>query len=133
MYAYLYSETDENDMTYFINHQLGVIREAIVDLHDYLIKKSKQIRGAEDIVENSSLKGEINYRQLAILNNAIENPGAEYTIRSHQASHGITNQTARTDLLSLSDKLNILKKYRVGKTDIFVAPTDVKEIIKNVK
>ncbi len=133
MYAYLHSETDENDMTYFIVHQLGVIREAIVDLHKHLIKKSKQLRDAEDLLENSSLKDEINYRQLGILKNAIENPGAEYTIRSHQTSHGITNQTARTDLLILSDKFGVLKKYRVGKTDVFVAPINVKEIISKIK
>src|SRR5678816_1716754 len=31
--AYLYTETDDNDVTYFILHQLGVVIEAIRELH----------------------------------------------------------------------------------------------------
>ena len=129
MYAYLHTETDGNDVTYFIIHQLEVIRQAIVDLHSYLAEKSKQLHLAEAILENSPLQGELNYRQLGILKNAIQNPGAEYTIQSHKSSHGVTYQTARTDLLKLSDRFHVLRKYKVGKTDVFIAPPDIKEII----
>ncbi len=37
--SYLYTETDNNDMTYFIIYQLGVIERAIKSLHDYLARK----------------------------------------------------------------------------------------------
>lgn len=129
MQAYLYSETDGNDVTYFIIHQLEVIKQAIQDLHAYLAEKSRQLREAEGILENSRLQGELNYRQLSILKNALENPGAEYTIQSHKSSHGVTYQTARTDLQKLSDEFKILRKYKVGKKDVFIAPPNIKELI----
>lgn len=44
--------------------------------------------------------------------------------------HGIAYQTARTDLLALSDEYQLLKKYKVAKKDVFVAPPDLLEIIK---
>lgn len=129
MYAYLYSETDGNDATYFIVHQLQAIRKAITDLHKYLALKSSELREAESVLENSPLQGELNQRQLAILKNALENPGAEYTIRSHKTSHGVAYQTARSDLLKLSDEFNVLKKYKIAKTDVFIAPPNLRELI----
>ena len=133
MYAYLHTETDANDITYFIVHQLEVIKEAVNDLHAYLITKSNQQREAEKALENSPLKGKLNFRQLSILRNALKNPGAEYTIRSHQSSHGVTYQTARTDLLKLADTFSLLKKYKVGKTDVFLAPPDLKGHLESYK
>ncbi len=132
MQAYLYTETDENDMTYFIIHQLDIIKEAIADLHLYLKEKTNELREAEKVLENSSLKGLLNIRQLNILKNALKNPGAEYTIKSHKTSHDVTYQTARTDLLMLSDQYKILKKYKVGRADVFIAPPDIKELISKV-
>ena len=41
MRAYLHTETDKNDTTYFLLHQLQTIRQAIAALHDYVAKKSR--------------------------------------------------------------------------------------------
>ena len=133
MYAYLHTETDGNDATYFIVHQLEAIKEAISDLHIYLAAKSNQLREAEEVLENSPLQGALNYRQLSILKNALKNPGAEYTIKSHQTSHGVTYQTARTDLLKLSDRYHVLKKYKIGKTDVFIAPPELRNLITTIE
>ena len=133
LYAYLYTETDENDVTYFIVHQLEVIKEAIIDLHSYLETKTNQLKEAEKALENSPLQGALNYRQLSILKNALKNPGAEYTIKSHKTSHGVAYQTARTDLLQLSDGFGVLKKYKDGRTDVFVAPPNLGDLIDSLK
>ena len=130
MYAYLHTETDSNDVTYFIIHQLEVIKKAIRDLHSYLAHKTGEYRRAARLLENSKLSGALNHRQLGLLKNALDNPGQEYTIKSHKNSHGVSYQTARTDLLALSDEFKILKKYKVAKTDVFVAPPNLVEIIK---
>lgn len=132
MYAYLHTETDSNDVTYFIIHQLEVIKKAIKDLHSYLAYKTGEYREAARLLEKSKLSGALNHRQLGLLKNALDNPGHEYTIKSHKNSHGISYQTARTDLLALSDKFKILRKYKIGKKDVFVAPPNLVEIIKNV-
>jgi Fic family protein len=129
MHAYLHTETDSNDSTYFIVHQLDAIKSAITDLHKYLATESSQLREAEQVLENSPLQGALNYRQLGILKHALETPGTEYSIKGHKKSHGISYQTARTDLLKLSDEFKILKKYKVGKSDVFIAPPNLRDLI----
>lgn len=131
--AFLYTETDGNDTTYFLIHQLKVIKQAVQELHLHLINKSKQRKDVKLILEKSSLRGLLNHRQLSIIKNALNNPGAEYTIKSHQTSHGVAYQTARTDLLKLSDDFQLLKKYKVGKKDEFVAPQNIKDRILSFK
>lgn len=131
MYAYLHTETDSNDVTYFIIHQLEVIKKAIKDLHGYLADKASEYREAERLLEKSKLSGVLSYRQLGLLKNGLDNPGMEYTIKSHQNSHGIAYQTARTDLLTLSDDFKLLRKYKMGKKDVFVAPANMIDLIKD--
>lgn len=133
LYAYLYAETDDNDLTYFIVHQVEIIKEAIKDLHLYLSQKAQQQRETETALKNSSLNGYLNFRQLSLLRNALKNPGGEYTIKSHQTSHGVSYQTARTDLLELSDSYALLKKFKSGKKDVFIAPPELSELIRNYK
>lgn len=129
--AYLYAETDDNDVTYFIAHQLEAIRKAIIDLHEYLVQRTEQLKAAADALSNSELAGKLNHRQLAVLKNAIENPGAEYTVKSHSLSHNVTLQTARTDLKALAEKYHILKRYILGKQEVYVAPRDIKDRISD--
>lgn len=131
--AYLYTETDANDLTYFIVHQLEVIREAINDLHNWLSRKIAALRQTADTLEGSYLHNELNHRQLAVLKHALKNPGFEYSIKGHQTSHGVVYQTARTDLLSLSEEYGLLKRYKRGRTDVFVVPADLAELIASEK
>ena len=130
MKAYLHTETDNNDVTYFIVHQLAIVKRAIEDLHDYLLKKTEELRNTELALKNSRLHGLLNHRQLALVKNAIQHPGAQYTVKSHQTSHGVAYQTARTDLLNLSDDYGVLRKLKEGRTDVFVAPPDLLEVVR---
>ncbi len=61
--AYLYTETDDNDVTYFIVHQLEVINRAISDLLVYLKKKSTEIKTVEHLINKSpEIQNLLNYR-----------------------------------------------------------------------
>lgn len=124
--AYLHTETDENDLTYFIIYQLEVIKKAITSLHGYLKRKADEIEVAEKLLDKSKAKGELNHRQLSLLKHALEHPGAVYRIQEHKTSHAISYQTARTDLLKMSDKLNLLRKRKYGNSFVFVSPPDLK-------
>lgn len=124
--AYLDTETDDNDLTYFIFHQVAVIKKAIIALYDYLQKKGEEMEEAEKLLAYSKAKGQLNHRQLLLLEHALKNPGATYEIKQHQAAHRISYQTARNDLLKMSDKLNLLRKRTYGKTFVFVSPPDLK-------
>jgi Fic family protein len=120
--SFLYTETDANDLTYFILHQLSVIRRAIDDLQEYLRRKVAEIRQVDALLRSADL----NYRQLALLSHALKHPGTRYTIQSHQRSHSISYQTARTDLLDLAERKLLVQRKR-GRSYSFAAPLDLSD------
>lgn len=129
--AFLYTETDDNDLTYFIIHQLEVIKKAIEDLQFYLEKKAADIEQAKKSLQDTKQIGvKLNFRQLALLRHALKHPRFIYNINEHRNSHGITYETARKDLLYMSDGLNLLNKLKEGRSFIFISPSDLEERIK---
>ncbi len=127
MRAYLYTETDRNDTTYFLLHQLHTIRQAISALHTYVDRKVREQRETEQLLVGSlKLRGRFNHRQLALLNHALRNIGEAYRVDGHQRSHMVVYQTARSDLLAL-EKLGLLEKNRQGNAYVFYAPADLRE------
>lgn len=120
--SYLHAESDENDATYFLIHQLEVMLRAIDNLDHYLQRKVAQIQDVERRLKNVA---RFNHRQLALLGHALRHPGAEYTIKSHQRSHNVAYATARADLLALA-RARLLTERRIGaKTMTFLAPDDL--------
>jgi Fic family protein len=113
--AYLYTETDDNDATYFIVYQLQVIRSALQALELYLEKKTREIRKAEAQLQDID---NLNYRQMALLSHALRKPHSSFTINSHKISHRVAYATARSDLLALT-KLGLLSQRMIGKTLYF--------------
>lgn len=131
--AYLYTETDDNDVTYFIVHQLEVINRAIKDLLIYLKKKSREINTVEQLIRKSpKLQKLLNYRQIALINRALKNPDAIFYIESHRGAHNVTYDTARTDLLKLVE-IGLLEKTKVGRAFLFSANINLKHKLETKK
>lgn len=127
--SFVYSETDDNDLTYFIIYQLDVIMRAIDDLEHYLQRKMEQDRAAFALLKNSH---DFNHRQVALLGHAIRHPGAEYTRQSHQSSHNVAYATARADLLDLADKGLLIKRQLGKRTWTFIAPLDLETRLRRL-
>ena len=121
--AFLYTETDENDLTYFILFQLGVIRRAVGELHEYISRKSEELRVLE-----SELRGVVvlNHRQRALVGHALRHPSQLYTIQSHRVSHNVVHQTARKDLLNLAER-GLLMAEKAGRNWRFTPAVDLEE------
>lgn len=124
--AYLYTETDSSDLTYFVDHQIGVILTSIQSLSKYVEGKVAETREVEARLRDPS---EFNHRQLRLLGHALRNPGFKYTVRSHQSSHRVATNTARADLVDLVDK-GVLIPSREGRRHVFLAPRDLPERIR---
>jgi Fic family protein len=125
--AYLHSETDRNDTTYFLLHQLDIIRRSIAGLHDYLGRKIQEQKEAERLlIKTSQLGTQLNHRQLALLTHALKHPGERYLLAKHQTLHGVVYQTARADLLGL-EKLGLLIKLKQGNAFVFYAADNLAE------
>ena len=126
-YAYLYSETDDNDLTYFLMQQLEVIVKSIEDLEKYLKKKTQQIKNLETRLRDHT---HYNYRELALLSHALRGSNTEYTVKSHQRSHNVAYATARADLLHLEKEGLLIKRQAGKKTFTFYPSRDFEERIK---
>lgn len=132
--AFLYTETDDNDLTYFILHQLEIIKNAISELHDYLSEKMEGIKSAEESLNGiKKLKKKLSIRQVALLRHALSHPNFIYSINEYQNSYGIAYETARKDLMQMSDEFSFLKKLKDGRTFVFISPSDLEERIENQK
>ena len=121
--SFLHTETDDNDLTYFLLAQTRVIRQAIAELHAYIRRKTEEFHDAESHMKALDL---FNHRQVELLLHAIKHPNHRYTFASHGKSHGIVYQTARADLLNLAER-KMLESQKKGKQWIFIAPSDLSE------
>jgi Fic family protein len=119
--AFSYTETDENDLTYFVLFHLAVVKRAIEELHRYLERKVREVREVERLVRQSD---RFNHRQLALLGDAVRHPDHRYTFASHARSHRVSMQSARNDLLSLA-KQGLLERRRAGRRLEFTPVADL--------
>ncbi|WP_254956721.1 MULTISPECIES: Fic family protein [unclassified Cyanobium] len=122
--SFLLSESDDNDLTYFLLAQVKVIQQAITSLHAYLRRKACEVGALQRQLEGADGFEDLNGRQLALLRHGLRHPGFRYTVLSHQSSHGVSNQTARSDLQKLAGR-GLLIAAKEGKREIFRVPADL--------
>lgn len=118
MRAFLLSENDEGDLTYFLAYHLEVALKALGQLSRHVEDREAEIRRAERRLKNARIAGNWNHRQLALLARALRKPNSEYTYESHRNSHGVNRLTAMSDLNRLSEA-GLLEKHRRGKRSVF--------------
>lgn len=126
--AFLFTETDGNDLTYFVLYHLDVIKRAVDGLHEYIRRKAEQTRRAEPLLRSAPL---LNHRQRALLTHALRHPGYRYSFRWQQTTHDVVYQTARTDLLGL-EELRLLDRTQVKNRLYFTAAQDLEARIEEV-
>lgn len=124
--AFLETETDEGDTTYFLIHQLQVIERAIEELRVYLARKMGEIKEVEELLQGGS---GFNHRQLSLLSDALRHPDRSYSFGGHAEIHRVTHETARADLVRLRDR-GLLSSRKVGREYLFEAPADLPERLR---
>jgi len=127
--AFLYSESDEGDLTYFIRHQLDVVETALADLQKYLADKARELEKLAQTM--GTLERRLNKRQLPIIQEALKRDTARYTIAEHAGLHSVSYLTARSDLEVLA-KIGLLKKTKEGVVSVFLVPRELKERLKRL-
>jgi Fic family protein len=131
--AFLYTETDDNDATYFILNQGRVVLAAIQALHEYLARKADELKGTDNLIRRSIVvQTMLNPRQLALVNHALKHAGFVYSIDSHRRSHRVSYETARKDLLELAEQ-DLLEQQRGGRRFLYVAPEDPRKRLEGMK
>jgi Fic family protein len=109
--AFAHVETDGGDLTYFVLHQLEVMRAALDDLLSHLKERSERRKTLASVVASFD---ELNHRQRSLLEHALRHPHEGQSIEGHATSHRVHYMTARSDLAELAQR-GLLVDRRVGK------------------
>jgi Fic family protein len=98
--AYLYSEQDDNDLTYFIDYNLRKIGQALSTFEIYLRKLAEEQR---NLTQTVSSEVTLNNRQMQLLCDLRESPGHSVTAVSYQKMFRITYPTSLKDLSEMEN------------------------------
>ncbi|MDR3074650.1 MAG: Fic family protein [Candidatus Methanoplasma sp.] len=104
-WSYLLSETDDNDITYFIKFNLQKVQEALDDFLGYIETERKERQEFESAVSERYC---LNMRQKMMIADAMKS-GEPFSIQEMQSKFQVTYQTARTDVMKL-EEVGMVKK-----------------------
>lgn len=113
--AYLHTELDENDLTYFLLYNLKCIHRALENLKLYIQRKSKEKQHAIDMLRSTTL----NDRQIILVQEVLRSPADYFSVKKIQTRFGISNQTARNDLNGLVAE-GLFEERKSGRTTLYL-------------
>ena len=127
--AYLYTEHDSNDIGYFIQYNLDVLKKSFDELQKYLIKKYQEKKKSERLLH----LGNITPRQAEILNRFIENPDEIMSSVDVMTRFGVSSGTAKSDLKDLTQKQFLREISLNGRTKGYIRNDSFQEMVRNIK
>lgn len=129
--AYVYTETDEFDLTYFIYHQVDIVTKAVNSLHEHIEAKKKEFYQFMEWIDKSPVSKGLKRGQLEILKDAVKQPGKTFTVKQVSLDLDINENTARSYLNKLVEaELLMASKLKSHKAVIYLAPAGLRERLK---
>lgn len=125
--AFLNTEEDENDLNYFIIHQLQTILNSIDSLVEYVQQKKKEKEQFRQKFERGLPA--INQRQRQVLLSFIHHPDLHTSVTAHCSTFNVVRQTARTDLSKL-EKMGFLYSENISREFIYRPMPGLENLIK---
>ena len=123
--AYLHTEFDDNDLTYFIDFNLKTLKQSLTELQAYINRTVEDRRKVFSLIVNQ----DFNERQIDIIKDFLRDKDQTISIKEIESKFGIANQTARTDLLDLVDK-GYIRVRTMGRKMIFFPIEDLEDKLK---
>lgn len=108
--AYLHTEQDDNDLTYFLDYNLKCIHLALEDLKRYIKRESEEKQNIMKILRSTTL----NERQVILVQEVLRTPSTYFNVKQVETKFGVSNQTARNDLNGLVAE-GLFEERRTGK------------------
>ncbi len=125
--AFIYSETDQNDLTYFINYKIKTMQLAYDSLREYIQRKINEKKQTA----NFQIINGINDRQALILKWIYQEPEIIFSVREIENRFIVSNQTARTDLIQLVERGYLQMTDVNKKKKSFYKSPYFEEVLKN--
>ena len=127
--AFLYTENDDNDLSYFIQYHLNVMKKAFEDLKKYLQRKIDEQQNVHRFIGVLNT----NDRQRYVFKVIMENKHIIITPKELASQFDITTRTARTDLQELV-KMGYLKITNINKRALgYIKSDEFEGLIKRNK
>ncbi len=127
--AFLYSESDGNDIGYFIQYNLDVLLKSFDALSRYIKRKNNEKRKAEKLLH----LGNITERQSQILGLYMENPDSVLVSKDIVIKFGVTSNTAKSDLRKLTEKAYLREISLNGRTKGYVRSDNFEQLISKIR
>ncbi|MDB5188618.1 MAG: hypothetical protein JWM92_216, partial [Candidatus Nomurabacteria bacterium] len=109
--AYIYSEQDNLDLTYFNDFHIQKIIQSIDEFEEYLDTKIKENKSIDRLLD---AKFSLNDRQKQLLHYLVSDLDPSVSVSSHSLLHTVSRQTAIRDLGYLEEK-KLIQPKRSGK------------------
>jgi Fic family protein len=122
--AYVYSEQDDNDLTYFVDYNIRKIKLALKEFMDYLEKQSGK---NSQMKKKSELKYNLNMRQIQLLQYLHGDPSERTNLSAHMNINQIARMTATKDLKELIRKKFLFSKKQ-GRNIYYYGTDRIKEL-----
>lgn len=124
--AFLYSENDDSDMTYFLLYIAETFKKSIIQFMEHFEKKMQE---AIELKKATSLLEKFNDRQVILLKYFITHSDEYTDVITHQNKHGISRPSAYNDLRFLVQK-GYLTETRKSKRLVYMPNiSKIKEIL----
>jgi Fic family protein len=123
--AYLHTEYDENDLTYFVLYNIKAIKAALDDLKKYIQAKQQEKQKVLALIRHT----DFNDRQIVLIKDILQDKNQYFTVKQIESRFKVSNQTARNDLTGLVEK-GILEQKVTGKRVQFFAAYNFEQKLK---
>jgi len=124
--AYLHTEYDENDLTYFVLYNIKAIKSALDDLKLYIQKKTEEKKQILSLIKHT----DFNERQVVLIKDILQDKNEYFTVKQVEKKFNISNQTARNDLMDMIKKGILVTKIAGKKASFFAAVDFEKKLLK---
>lgn len=116
--SYLYTETDEMDLTYFIDYQCSIIMRSVSAFKAHCQKAIKDIESFNQWLWKSGIYKQLNEKQKIVFQVAKSNIATEFTATNVKENLGCSYNTAAAVLNGLVD-LKVFGKRKDGREWVF--------------
>ncbi|HGM7176662.1 TPA: Fic family protein [Serratia marcescens] len=112
--AYLKTETDNQDVTYFVEYQCRVLERAVNGLINHARTVAAKLREFDTWIFTSGIRKKMPAIQQTILNMAVMAPGESFTVKDFAERAGVSPAASRQHLEKLADAGILLKQEGGG-------------------
>lgn len=125
--AYLHTELDGNDLTYFVIYNLKSILKALDELKVYANRKAEEKKNVLKLLSTSPF----NDRQIEIIREMLNDTNKHYSVYQIEQLFKVSNQTARNDLNKLVES-GLMEERKSGKKILYLPAADLAQKMETV-